>query len=154
MKALLINPTFPESYWNLRHALPMLGIKYWQPPLPLLTVAALLPTHWSLRLIDENVNEVTDDDLLGADVIMLTGMIVQRGALWTLLERCRALASCILQGRRAAHGVDLHGGNRPFRRDDSGQRNTGCRRRCGGGQRGSRAGRIGNRSRHRSKCHR
>ncbi len=91
MRALLINPKFPESHWDLRHALPILGVRYWQPPLPLLTVAALLPGHWSLRLIDENVEEVTDDDLLGVDVVMLTGMIVQRGALWKLLERCRAL---------------------------------------------------------------
>ena len=54
-------------------------------------MAALLPSYWSLRLIDENVNEVKDDDLLRADVVMLTGMIVQRDSLWTLLERCRAL---------------------------------------------------------------
>ena len=91
MRALLINPKFPESYWDLLHALPILGARYWQPPLPLLTVAALLPTDWSLRVIDENVDEVTDEDILDSDVVMLTGMIVQRDALWALLQRCRAL---------------------------------------------------------------
>jgi len=89
MRSLLVNPSFPESYWNLRHALGMLGSRYWQPPLPLLTVAALLPTTWSLRIIDENVHEVTDEDLAGCDVVMLTAMIVQREALVRLVERCR-----------------------------------------------------------------
>lgn len=91
MRALLINPRFPESYWSLRQALPILGARYWQPPLPLLTVAALLPSDWSLRVVDENIDDVTDEDILGADVVMLTGMIVQREALWALLARCRAL---------------------------------------------------------------
>jgi radical SAM superfamily enzyme YgiQ (UPF0313 family) len=91
MRALLINPKFPESYWDLSHSLPILGIRYWQPPLPLLTVAALLPTDWSLRVIDENIDPVTDEDILAADIVMLTGMIVQRDAMWVLLGRCRDL---------------------------------------------------------------
>jgi radical SAM superfamily enzyme YgiQ (UPF0313 family) len=98
VKVLLVNPKFPQSYWDLDYALPLLGVGYFQPSLPLLTVAALLPEHWSLRLLDENVELVTDDDISKADVVMLTAMIAQRDALWKLLERCRALGVITVVG--------------------------------------------------------
>ena len=91
MRALLVNPSSPESYWSGVRSLRFAGRRCLLPPLGLLTVAALLPPRWRLELADENVAEIRDERLRAADVAMLTGMLVQRDALQTLLARCRAL---------------------------------------------------------------
>ena len=43
MNALLIYPEFPDTFWSFKHALKFLGKRAAQPPLGLMTVAALLP---------------------------------------------------------------------------------------------------------------
>jgi hypothetical protein len=55
MNALLIYPEFPETYWSFKHALKFVGKRAAQPPLGLMTVAALLPKAWKKRLVDTNV---------------------------------------------------------------------------------------------------
>jgi radical SAM superfamily enzyme YgiQ (UPF0313 family) len=91
MRALLVNPVFPNSYWSGKYALPFARRRSILPPLSLITVAALLPDSWDLRLIDLNVENLTDRDLRSADVVMLTGMVVQRESLQEVLARCREL---------------------------------------------------------------
>ncbi|HEV8375411.1 MAG TPA: B12-binding domain-containing radical SAM protein [Candidatus Polarisedimenticolia bacterium] len=91
MKALLVNPAFPDSYWSGRFALRFASRKSILPPLGLITVAALLPKSWTLRLIDLDTEPLTDQDLTWADVVMVTGMLVQKPSLHRVLERCRAL---------------------------------------------------------------
>ncbi|HNX20126.1 MAG TPA: cobalamin-dependent protein, partial [Acidobacteriota bacterium] len=91
MKALLVNPSSPESYWSGVRSLRFAGRRCLLPPLGLLTVASLLPPRWRLDLADENVAEIRDERLRAADVAMLTGMLVQRDSLQKLLARCRAL---------------------------------------------------------------
>jgi len=91
MRVLLVNPEFPDSYWSGKHSLPLARRRSFLPPLGLITVAALLPREWDCRLIDLNIEPLTDDDLLGADVVMLTGMLVQRPSLHEILARCRQL---------------------------------------------------------------
>jgi radical SAM superfamily enzyme YgiQ (UPF0313 family) len=90
MNALLIYPEFPETYWSFKHALKFLGKRAAQPPLGLMTVAALLPGAWDKRLVDTNVERLRDRDLDWADVVMLSGMHIQRDALLAIVERCRA----------------------------------------------------------------
>src|SRR5580704_4586759 len=60
MNALLIYPEFPETYWSFKHALKFLGKRAAQPPLGLMTVAALLPKLWKKRLVDTNVDRLQD----------------------------------------------------------------------------------------------
>ncbi len=91
MRALLVNPEFPDSYWSGKHALPISRRRCLLPPLGLITVAALLPEDWSCRLVDLNIESLTDEDLAWAEVVMLTGMLVQRTSLHELLARCRRL---------------------------------------------------------------
>src|SRR5262245_55960379 len=91
MRALLINPAFPDSYWSGRFALRFARRRSILPPLGLITVAALLPKTWTLRLVDLDTEPLTDADLKWADVVMLTGMLVQKPSLHQVLERCRAL---------------------------------------------------------------
>jgi radical SAM superfamily enzyme YgiQ (UPF0313 family) len=89
MRVLLVNPEYPDTYWGLRHMMPLVRRHWVVPPLGLLTVAALLPREWELRLVDLNVEPLRDDDLSWADVVMLTGMLVQSASLHAVLERCQ-----------------------------------------------------------------
>ena len=61
----------------------MLGKKSLLPPLGLLTVAALLPRDWEVKLCDLNVRPLDDGELAWADAVFLSGMLVQREALFT-----------------------------------------------------------------------
>jgi len=90
MNALLVYPQFPDTYWSFKHALKFVGKRAAQPPLGLMTVAALLPSAWKKRLVDTNVERLTDRDLAWADVVLLSGMHIQRPSLDTILARCRA----------------------------------------------------------------
>ena len=91
MNVLLISPHFPDTYWSFKHALSFLGKRAAQPPLGLMTVAALLPGSWSKRLVDENVERLRDRDLRWADVAFIGAMHIQKDAMLTILARCRAL---------------------------------------------------------------
>ena len=67
MKILLINPETPTTFWSFHHALRFIAKKSSEPPLGLLTVAALLPEQWDLHLVDMNVQPLADADLKWAD---------------------------------------------------------------------------------------
>jgi fatty-acid desaturase/radical SAM superfamily enzyme YgiQ (UPF0313 family) len=90
MNALLIYPQFPETFWSFKYALSFLGKRAAQPPLGLMTIAALLPKHWNKRLVDTNVERLRERDLAWADVVLLSGMHIQRDDLAAIVERCRA----------------------------------------------------------------
>jgi radical SAM superfamily enzyme YgiQ (UPF0313 family) len=90
MNALLIYPEFPDTYWSFKHALKFLGKRAAQPPLGLMTVAALLPKAWKKRLVDVNVERLLDRDLAWADVALISAMHVQHESLAAIVERCRA----------------------------------------------------------------
>ena len=90
MNALLIYPEFPDTFWSFKHALRFLGKRAAQPPLGLMTVAALLPGAWQKRLVDTNVERLRDRDLKWADVALVSGMHIQRESLNEIVERCRA----------------------------------------------------------------
>jgi radical SAM superfamily enzyme YgiQ (UPF0313 family) len=85
-----VYPEFPETFWSFKHALKFLGKQASQPPLGLMTVAALLPGNWKKRLVDMNVERLRDRDLAWADIVMLSGMHIQRESLAAIVERCRA----------------------------------------------------------------
>lgn len=98
MRALLVNPLFQDAYWSAKHSLPFVDRKCLLPPLGLITVAALLPPTWECRLVDQNVEELSDEQLRWADVVLLTGMLAQRPALQDVLSRCRELKAPTVVG--------------------------------------------------------
>jgi radical SAM superfamily enzyme YgiQ (UPF0313 family) len=91
MNALLIYPKFPDTYWSFKHALSFQGKRAAQPPLGLMTVAALLPASWPKRLIDTNVERLRQSDLAWADVALISGMHAQHQHLIAIVARCRAV---------------------------------------------------------------
>lgn len=60
MNVLLVSPRTPTTFWSFRHVMPLISRRAAFPPLGLLTVAAMLPREWSLRLVDLNVANLTD----------------------------------------------------------------------------------------------
>ena len=68
------------------------------PPLGLLTVAAMLPREWPLKLVDLNVERLQDEDLLRADYVLLSAMLVQRESVIEIVERCWALGKPVIAG--------------------------------------------------------
>jgi len=98
MNALLICPRFPDTFWGFKHALTFVGKRASFPPLGLLTVAAMLPAAWSLRLVDLNVTTLRGADLAWADVAMVTGMSVQRASAKAVIARCGAAGVRVVAG--------------------------------------------------------
>ncbi len=98
MKILLVSPYSPESFLSFAYILKFISKKSMYPPLGLLTVAAMLPEGWDKRLIDMNVTDLTDEDILWADYVFVTGMQVQRDSAKDVIRRCNQLNRKIVAG--------------------------------------------------------
>ncbi len=98
MNVLLVNPKYPGSFWGYEHALKFISRKATQPPLGLLTVAAMLPESWDKRLADMNVRSLRDKDLRWADVVFISAMIVQKESVYEVAARCKAFGVKIVAG--------------------------------------------------------
>lgn len=97
--ALLVYPEFPPSYWGYTYALDFVGKKAAMPPLGLLTVAALFPEHdWTLKVVDMNVEPLTDADLAWADYVFTSTMIVQQRAFYEVVRRCNQFNIPVIAG--------------------------------------------------------
>lgn len=98
MKVLLVYPGHPDTFWSFRHVMRFLGKRSAFPPLGLLTVAAMLPADWELRLVDANVSPLSDEAILWADWVMLSGMIVHRDSAHEIGARCARLGRPVVAG--------------------------------------------------------
>ena len=85
MRALLIHPRTPPTYWGFQHSLPIAGKAASLPPLGLLSLAPLLPPEWELRVVDENTEPLREEALRWADAVLLTGMIIHAPAMREIL---------------------------------------------------------------------
>ncbi|MBW2162289.1 MAG: B12-binding domain-containing radical SAM protein, partial [Deltaproteobacteria bacterium] len=98
MKALLVYPRFPTTYWGFQYGLSLAGKKAALPPLGLITLAAQLPASWELRLRDLNIQPLEDADLEWADAVLVGGMRVQMPSMHEVIARAKRL------GRRTVVG--------------------------------------------------
>lgn len=98
MNILMVYPKFPDTFWSFTYALSFIGKKAAFPPLGLATVAALLPETWTKRLVDVNVEKLTDKDLLWSDMVFIGGMAVQRESAVAIIARCKELHVTIVAG--------------------------------------------------------
>ena len=64
MNILFVNPQTPATFWSFRHAVKFVSKKSTEPPLNLITIAAMLPKLWSKKLIDINVSDLKDEHIL------------------------------------------------------------------------------------------
>lgn len=98
MKVLFVYPWFPNTYWSFRYALSILGKRSFFPPLGLMTISAMLPKDWERRLVDMNVQRLTNADLKWADAVFLSAMHVQRDSLQEVITRAKALGKRVVVG--------------------------------------------------------
>ena len=75
------------------------------PPLGLLTLAALLPGDWELRLADLNTRATPPGDWDWAELVMLSGMIVQRDGLLNLIREAKQRHKTVVVGGPYATSV-------------------------------------------------
>jgi len=68
MNILLVTPQTPMTFWSLKHAVRFVARQAAFPPLGLLTVAAMLPKSWNLRVVDMDVTRLRDADLRWAAI--------------------------------------------------------------------------------------
>jgi radical SAM superfamily enzyme YgiQ (UPF0313 family) len=88
----------PDTFWSFKHALRFIRKEANLPPLGLLTVAALLPADWNLRLVDLNVTQLTQGDLEWADYAFVSAMVVQRESAHRAIERCKGAGLTVVAG--------------------------------------------------------
>jgi radical SAM superfamily enzyme YgiQ (UPF0313 family) len=98
VRILLIDPEYPDTFWSFKHALKFVRKASGAPPLGLLTVAAMLPQDWELKLIDLNITKLSDKDLQWADYVFLGGMVVQQKSARQVIARCKDLEVPIVAG--------------------------------------------------------
>jgi radical SAM superfamily enzyme YgiQ (UPF0313 family) len=75
-----------------------MGRKTLMPPLGLLTVAAFLPQEWEFRLADLNIGALTAVSWQWADLVMITGMIIQREGILRLVREAKEQGKTIIVG--------------------------------------------------------
>ncbi|QZZ19056.1 B12-binding domain-containing radical SAM protein [Leptothermofonsia sichuanensis E412] len=98
MRALLLYPQFPKSYWSFEKALELVDRKVMLPPLGLVTVAAILPQEWEYKLVDCNIRAVTEAEWEWAEIVIVSAMIVQKDDFLTQVQEAKR------RGKRVAAG--------------------------------------------------
>ncbi len=99
-RVLPVYPRFPLTFWGYKTAVKYTGRKATMPPTGLLTVMAMLPEDKfeALRLVDENVEPLTDEHIRNSDIIFTSAMIVQEDSLNRVVKRAHALGKKAVAG--------------------------------------------------------
>ncbi len=98
MNILLVSPRTPSTFWSFRYALKFISKKSSEPPLGLLTVAALLPEDWHLKLIDLNVQPLKENDLRWADYLFLGGMNINVQSMRQVIRQAKQIGLPVVVG--------------------------------------------------------
>ena len=98
MNAILIYPEFPDTFWSFKHALKFIRKKSSSPPLGLLTIAAMLPSEWQVRLVDMNIRNLNREDLVWADYALISAMTVQRESANQVIAQCKEAGIKVIAG--------------------------------------------------------
>ncbi|MBI4582344.1 MAG: B12-binding domain-containing radical SAM protein [Planctomycetes bacterium] len=98
MKVLLVSPATPDTFWSFKHVLRFISRKAAFPPLGLVTIAAMLPREWEIKLVDLNTRRLSDADTAWADYVMVSAMIVHEQSVREIIARCRRLDKTIIAG--------------------------------------------------------
>lgn len=98
MNILLVYPRFPDTFWSFRHALRFVHKKASNPPLGLVTIAAMLPVEWHQKLVDLNIIDLKEQDLDWADFVFISAMIIQRDSAREVIARCKQHGKKIVAG--------------------------------------------------------
>jgi hopanoid C-2 methylase len=80
-KVLCVSPVYARSFGTFEHAYSFRGTRAFMPPQGLLVIASALPENWEVRFVDENMAPARASDFVWADVVLVSGMHIQRRAI-------------------------------------------------------------------------
>lgn len=86
-RLLLVNPAHSVSYWGFEYSVRLLGKRYSNAPLSLITIAAMCPDDWDVTVADENVEPIDLDT--PCDLVGITAMNVQAARAFELAAAFR-----------------------------------------------------------------
>jgi radical SAM superfamily enzyme YgiQ (UPF0313 family) len=98
MKVLLVYPSIPDTFWSFKHILKFIRKRAAHVPLGLLTIGSMLPQDWETKLVDMNVEPLTDGDLKWADMVFIGAMVVQKDSVRDVVRRAKDLKKPIVAG--------------------------------------------------------
>jgi radical SAM superfamily enzyme YgiQ (UPF0313 family) len=88
----------------MHHAYPLMNVKAFMPPQGILVIASYLPKEWEVRFVDENMTLATDDDYRWADVVLMSGMHVQREFICKINEIAHSFGKVTVLGGPSVSG--------------------------------------------------
>jgi len=98
-RVLMVYPRFAsDSFWVYTPACEIVGARYPTAPLGMITVAAMLPQSWDIRLVNRNTEDLADGDLEWADIVMTGGMLFQQADSLRITEMAHALGKPVAIG--------------------------------------------------------
>ncbi len=97
-KILMIYPEIPATYWSMKYILKITGKKGLYPPLGAITIAGLLPDHYDTKLIDMNIAPLHEKDILDADLVFTSSMMIQKESLQEVIQLCNRLGKPVVAG--------------------------------------------------------
>ena len=95
----MVYPRFAaDSFWVYTPACEIVGAKYPTAPLGLITVAAMLPPTWDIRLVNRNTEDLAEGDLDWADMVMTGGMLFQQADAFKVIAMAQAHGKPVVVG--------------------------------------------------------
>ena len=95
---LLIYPKHTKTFWGFENVMKILGKKAAYPPLGLLTISSMLPGHCNKKLVDVNTDNLSSSDIIWADFVFISGMIVQKESALKIIERVKQFNKPVVAG--------------------------------------------------------
>uniref|UniRef100_B8HSF7 Radical SAM domain protein n=1 Tax=Cyanothece sp. (strain PCC 7425 / ATCC 29141) TaxID=395961 RepID=B8HSF7_CYAP4 len=105
-RILCVFPRYSRSFGTFHHAYSLMGrdVRAFMPPQGILLVAAYMPASWEVRLVDENVTPATEADYRWADVVITSGMHIQRPQINQINEIAHRLGKLTVVGGPSVSG--------------------------------------------------
>ncbi len=100
IKVLPVYPEFPDTFWSFKKSLRFVRKKSLMPPTGLLTVMAMLPEDkFELqRVVDLNVEPLTDRHLKDADIVFTSTMVVQEDSHKEVIDKAHFYGKKVVAG--------------------------------------------------------
>jgi radical SAM superfamily enzyme YgiQ (UPF0313 family) len=96
---LMVFPRFnANSFWNYKATCEMVGARYPAAPLGLITVASLLPESWDIKLVNRNTEDLSEADIVRAEMIMTGGMLPQQWDTLAIIDMAHAHGKPVVVG--------------------------------------------------------
>jgi radical SAM superfamily enzyme YgiQ (UPF0313 family) len=103
-KILCVFPKYSRSFGTFHHAFGLKGVQAFMPPQGLLIVAAYLPQAWDIRFVDENIRSATRADYRWADVVIVSGMHIQKLQMNQINDRAHQAGKITVVGGPSVSG--------------------------------------------------